>query len=71
MSQDKRDILRRVRAFAGSQRRDAMRLGVLKARRGAPGDALFLGRRGGDRPSSCLDRARAVAEVRRDLASAG
>jgi CRP-like cAMP-binding protein len=49
---DKREILRRVRAFAdlGNDDCDAV-LAVLKARRGAPGDALF---REGDRGDSLM-----------------
>jgi CRP/FNR family cyclic AMP-dependent transcriptional regulator len=48
----KREIVRRVRAFAdlGDEECDTV-LGVLKARRGAPGDALF---REGDRGDSLM-----------------
>lgn len=42
MSSEKRDVLRRVRVFANLNDDDCDRvLGVLKARRGSPGDVLF------------------------------
>jgi CRP-like cAMP-binding protein len=52
MDAQKREILRRVRAFAdlGDEECDAV-LAVLKARRGAPGDVLF---REGDRGDSLM-----------------
>src|SRR4051812_27080398 len=52
MSSDKRDVLRRVRAFAALSDDDCDAvLRVLKARRGNPGDVLF---RQGDRGESLM-----------------
>jgi CRP-like cAMP-binding protein len=62
----KREILRRVRAFAdlGDDECDAV-LAVLKARRGAPGDALFQEGERGDSLMIVLD-GHLVASVRTD-----
>lgn len=66
MDPAKRDILRRVRAFAdlGDAECDAV-LAVLKARRGAPGDALFKQGDRGDSLMIVLD-GHLVARVRTD-----
>ena len=62
----KREILRRVRAFAdlGDEECDAV-LAVLKARRGAPGDALFKEGDRGDSLMIVLD-GHLIASVRTD-----
>ena len=66
MDPAKRDVLRRVRAFSdlGDDECDAV-LAVLKARRGAPGDALFKEGDRGDSLMIVLD-GHLVARVRSD-----
>lgn len=66
MDPAKREILRRVRAFAdlGDEECDAV-LAVLKARRGAPGDALFKEGDRGDSLMIVLD-GQLIASVRTD-----
>src|SRR4029079_11103547 len=73
----KREILRRVRVFAdlGDEDCDAV-LAVLKARRGAPGDALFKEGDRGDSLMIVLDgllvaRARAAGGAEQEIARLG